>query len=107
MSPAEHVILSVNGGWSSLKFALYCVRESDEMRIVQGAVEGIGLPAGRLWIRSKDNDVLVDIRRDFPEHASAVEGISEAVKNLGFPRPTAAGHRVVHGGPDHSAAERV
>jgi acetate kinase len=107
MSPAEHVILSVNSGSSSLKIALYFVGETQETRIVQGAVEGIGLPSGHLWLRGKDNEVLVDIRREFPEHASAAQGIAEAAKKFGFPHPTAAGHRVVHGGPDHSAAEVV
>jgi acetate kinase len=107
MSLAEHVILSVNSGSSSLKFALYCLGELEETRIAQGAVEDIGLPSGQLWIRSKSNDVLVDIRREFPEHTSAAQGVAEAAKNLGFPRPGAAGHRVVFGGADHSTAERV
>src|SRR5215813_12667546 len=107
MSPAEHVILCINSGSSSLKFALYCLGELSETKIAHGAVEGIGLPAGQLWIRNKNNDVLVDIRRAFPEHIAAAEAVSEAAKNSGFPRPAAAGHRVVHGGPRHSAAERV
>jgi Acetokinase family len=34
-------------------------------------------------------------------------GIAAAAKDLGFPPPVAAGHRVVHGGPDHTAPERV
>src|SRR4029453_14608720 len=55
----------------------------------------------------KNNNVLADIRRAFPEHVAAAEAVSEAAKNSGFPRPAAAGHRVVHGGPHHSAAERV
>src|SRR5215467_14243166 len=71
MSPAEHVILCVNTGSSSLKFALYCLGELGEMKIAQGAVEGIGLPTGHLWIRDKNNDVLVDMRRAFPEHVAA------------------------------------
>jgi acetate kinase len=107
MSLAEHVILSLNSGSSSLKFSLYCLGELEETQIAQGAVEGIGLPSGQLWIRSKNNDVLVDTRRGFPEHTSAAQGVAEAANNLGFPRPVAAGHRVVHGGPNHSAAERV
>ena len=107
MSPSEHIILCVNSGSSSLKFALYWLGELEETRIAQGAVEGIGLPAGRLWIRGKDNDVLVDICRDFPEHVAAAQAVSEAVRDFGFPRPDAAGHRVVHGGPHHSTAERV
>jgi acetate kinase len=107
MSPAEHVILCINSGSSSLKFALYSLGELSETKIAQGAVEGIGLPAGHLWIRDKNNNVLADIRRAFPEHVAAAEAVSEAAKNSGFPRPAAAGHRVVHGGPHHSTAERV
>jgi acetate kinase len=107
MSPAEHVILCINSGSSSLKFALYSLGELGETKIAQGAVEGIGLPAGHLWIRDKNNNVLADIRRAFPEHVAAAEAVSEAAKNSGFPRPAAAGHRVVHGGPHHSTAERV
>jgi acetate kinase len=107
MSPAEHVILCINSGSSSLKFALNSLGELGETKIAQGAVEGIGLPAGHLWIRDKNNNVLADIRRAFPEHVAAAEAVSEAAKNSGFPRPAAAGHRVVHGGPQHSTAERV
>jgi len=107
MSPAEHVILCINSGSSSFKFALYRLGELGETKIAHGAVEGIGLPAGQLWIRDKNNDVLVDIRRAFLEHVAAAEAVSEAAKNCGFPRPAAAGHRVVHGGTRHSAAERV
>jgi acetate kinase len=107
MSPAEHVILCINSGSSSLKFALNSLGELGETKIAQGAVEGIGLPAGHLWIRDKNNNVLADIRRAFPEHVAAAEAVSEAAKNSGFPRPAAAGHRVVHGGPHHSTAERV
>jgi acetate kinase len=107
MSPAEHVILCINSGSSSLKFALYRLGELDETKIAEGAVEGIGLPAGRLRIRDKDNNALIDVRRDFPDHVAAAEAVSEAAKNSGFPPPAAAGHRVVHGGPHHSAAERV
>ena len=107
MSPAEHVILCINSGSSSLKFALYSLGELGETKIAQGAVEGIGLPAGHLWIRDKNNNVLADIRRAFPEHVAAAEAVSEAAKNSGFPRPAAAGHRVVHGGARHSAAEPV
>jgi acetate kinase len=107
MSQVEQVILCINSGSSSLKFALYYLKESEELRIAHGAVEGIGLSAGQLWIRSKDNEVLVDLRREFPEHVAAAQAVSEAAQNFGFPQPAAAGHRVVHGGLRHSAAERI
>jgi len=106
-SPSKHVILCVNSGSSSLKFALYCLADAEEVRVARGAVERIGLAGGRLWIQGKDNDVLVDVQRDYPDFTASAEGISAAAKDIGFPSPVAAGHRVVHGGPDHSASERV
>jgi len=103
----SHVILCFNSGSSSVKFALYRLEEVEEVRLAHGAVERIGLAGGHLWIRGTDNAALVDVHRDFPEHAAAAEGIFVAAKDLGFPPPVAVGHRVVHGGPDHTAPERV
>jgi len=106
-SSAKQVILCVNSGSSSLKFALYCLGEREEERLVHGAVECIGLRCGRLWIKGKDSKALADIQRSFAEHSAAAAGISEVARNLGFPTPSAAGHRVVHGGAAHTASERV
>jgi acetate kinase len=107
MSSKEHVILCINSGSSSLKFALYCLGEVEERRIAHGAVEGISLPDGQLWIRDEDNHALADSRREFPGHVAAAEAVSEAARNLRFPPPAAAGHRVVHGGLHFTGAERV
>jgi acetate kinase len=104
---AHHDILCLNSGSSSLKFALYQLEGVKELRLAQGAVERIGLANGHLWIRGTDNEALVDVHRDFPDHTAAADGISSAAKDLGFPPPVAVGHRVVHGGPDHTAPERV
>src|SRR5690349_3540976 len=106
-SSRDHVILCVNCGSSSLKFALYCLGDVEETLIVHGAVERIGLPGGRLWIKGKDNDQLADIYRDFADFNASTEGIAAAARDLGFPTPAAAGHRVVHGGPNHFTSERV
>jgi acetate kinase len=104
---ASHVILCFNSGSSSVKFALYRLGAVEEVQLVHGAVERIGLADGHLWIRGTDNAALVDVQRDFPEPAAAAEGIFVAAKDLGLPPPVAVGHRVVHGGPDHTAPERV
>jgi acetate kinase len=106
-SSAKYVILCLNSGSSSLKFALYHLGESEEVRLAYGAVERIGLAGGQLWIKGMDNDALVDVHRDFPEHSAAAEGVAAEAKGLGFPPPVAVGHRVVHGGPNHTAPERV
>jgi acetate kinase len=106
-SSDEHVILCLNSGSSSLKFALYCLGEVEETLLARGAVERIGLSDGRLWIKGKENDELVDVHGDFPDFTASAEGISTAARGLGFPSPIAAGHRVVQGGPNHSSSERV
>ena len=62
-SPRGHVILCLNSGSSSLKFALYSLEEADEVRLAYGAVERIGQPRGSLWIRGKDNDQLAGEHR--------------------------------------------
>jgi acetate kinase len=106
-SSAHHVILCLNSGSSSLKFALYHLGEGEEVRLAHGAVERIGLAGGHLWIRGMDNEALVDVHRDFPTHTAAADGVAAAATGLGLPPPVAAGHRVVHGGPDHAAPERL
>jgi acetate kinase len=103
----NQVILCINSGSSSLKFALYQMGNTEEERIATGAVEGIGLAGGRLWIKAGDGKTLVDRRRDFVGCSSATDSISAAARELGLPLPTAAGHRVVYGGPNHSSPELV
>jgi acetate kinase len=102
-----HVILCLNSGSSSLKFSLYQLNGPEETRLAQGAVERIGLSDGHLWIQATDDEDLVDEHRDFPDHTAAVEAMFPAAEQAGFPPPVAVGHRVVHGGPDHSAPEQV
>ena len=57
----KQVILCVNSGSSSLKFALYRLGEHEEERLVYGAAERIGLRPGRLWIKGANNDTILDI----------------------------------------------
>jgi acetate kinase len=103
----QYIILCLNSGSSSLKFALYLIENDIEVRLARGAAERIGLPGGRLWIEGTNDGMLLDINRDFTNHNGAAAGISAAAKDLKFPFPVAAGHRVVHGGPHHAEAERV
>jgi acetate kinase len=51
---SKHVILCLNSGSSSLKFALYHLGEVEEVRLAHDAVERIGLASGHLWIRGED-----------------------------------------------------
>jgi acetate kinase len=108
MSPADtapRTVLCLNTGSSSLKFALYRVGER-EARLADGAVERVGLPQGRLWIR-KGGGARTDEEGDFAQHEGAVRAMFSALERLHLPRPAAVGHRLVHGGADHAAPERV
>jgi acetate kinase len=93
-------VLCVNSGSSSLKVALY----EDEIPIASGAVEGIGLGEGRLTVRDAAARVLRDAPGVFSDASAALQG---ALAAAGLPAPDAAGHRIVHGGADHAAPERV
>jgi len=103
----QHIVLCLNCGSSSLKFALYQLGVTEELRLANGAVEGIGLTAGRLWIRGFNGDALVEIRREFATHAAAAAAVAESAGGLGLPIPEAAGHRIVHGGPQYTAPTRI
>jgi len=104
---ARPVILCVNSGSSSLKFALYQFTADAETALADGAVERIGLPDGRLWIRTAATASAADEPDDVPDHQTAVRKAFAALEQSRLPAPDAVGHRVVHGGADHTAPERV
>lgn len=104
----QPVILSVNSGSSSLKFALYRLAgDRKEQRIVHGAAERIGMPPGHLWIKGQNRELLVDSQCDCADHDAAAELISHTISGLGLPLPDAAGHRVVHGGSANSEPRQI
>ncbi|MBS0621989.1 MAG: acetate/propionate family kinase [Verrucomicrobia bacterium] len=95
-------ILTINGGSSSIKFALFEVRDPFR-RIFEGAIERIGLPEATLRVKglaprpvaAKDSTAAVGVLMDWIEEQS----LSDAL--------IAVGHRVVHGGPKYSKATRI
>jgi len=102
-----HPILCLNSGSSSLKFALYQLGEEEEVRLAEGEVERIGLQGGHSWVRGLEKELLADVPDDFPDHQAAVQATFAALEMLNLPQPAAVGHRIVHGGSDHVAPERV
>ena len=99
-------VLCLNTGSSSLKFALYELGEA-EARLATGAVEHVAMEAGRLWVVGSRGETLRDAVGCFPDARAAVRAAFDALAELGLALPTAVGHRVVHGGPDHATPERV
>ena len=103
----ENTILCINSGSSSVKFALYLMQETEQL-IASGAVERIGLPGGWLWLKDHQGKRIVDSHLDYANHKEAVKAMfSTAIETQHFPTPDGVGHRVVHGGPKHTAPEMV
>src|SRR5438270_3517265 len=102
----EQTILCLNGGSSSLKFAVYRLSGAAEERIFSGAVEAIGQSSGKAWLRSGDK-ALLEENGSFPDHTAAIEKMFAALREQGVGKLAAAGHRIVHGGPKFTAPQLI
>src|SRR5215467_5311972 len=102
----EQIILCLNGGSSSLKYAVYRIADAGEERVFSGAIEAIGAEGGRAWLRAGDR-VLSDEKGAFPDHTEAVKTMFAALKTQGVAKLAAAGHRIVHGGPKFIAPQQI
>ncbi len=102
----EQTILCLNGGSSSLKFAVYRLSDGTEERVLFGAVEGIGPSGGKVWLGSGDK-ALQEESGKFPDHTAAIDTMFAALHKQSAETLAAAGHRIVHGGPKFSAPQRI
>jgi acetate kinase len=100
-------ILTINGGSSSIKFALF--EAGDPLRrILEGEIERIGFPEAAL--RVKGLNPADDFSRlvTAPDHTVAVGALMDWIEERsGRDALTAMGHRVVHGGPKYSKPQRI
>jgi acetate kinase len=107
MNPGRSSILTVNGGSSSIKIALFDAANSME-RVLKGRIERIGSPGAKFSI--KGGQPADNFERDIkaPDHHAAVEVLMDWVQER-FPAGEllAVGHRVVHGGPKYVEAQLV
>lgn len=96
----DTTILVINSGSSSVKFALFA-GEPLLPRLWSGAIERIGLENGHFHAVDDLGEVVIDTIADISDHTVALGLLLEAVEERGSgARVAAAGHRVVHGGPD-------
>jgi acetate kinase len=100
----EHVILCLNVGSSSCKFSLF---GNGDRSIASGEVERIGLDGGTLAMRGADGRMLAEKHQDFKHRRDVIARLFDEIAGARLPAPAAVGHRIVHGGPDHVAPERV
>lgn len=97
MNQTEKNLLTINGGSSSIKFALYQISKTLQCSLT-GKIERIGMSGTRLGF----NHVLNGQQGEQPlaksDHTSAVNFLLDwLAQQAGFDQVVAVGHRVVHG----------
>jgi len=103
---ASRVILCLNSGSSSLKFALYQIGDGKEILLAQAAVEHNDSQIARLWIHSTQGKI-EKTGGEMSSVSGALHTASTELERLRLPHPDAVGHRLVHGGPHHAAPQRI
>jgi acetate kinase len=106
MKPANPRILTINGGSSSIKFALFEAGDSPR-RILAGGIERIGLPDASFRVKGVNQADSFSRLVTAPNHTVAVGALMDWIEERGVDALTAVGHRVVHGGPRYSQPERI
>ena len=107
MDSAGSRILTINGGSSSIKFALF-EASSPLRRILDGAIERIGLPNAVPQMKGRTPADNVSKPIAAPDHKAAVGVLMDWIEERnGRDVLTAVGHRIVHGGPNYSQPQRI
>jgi acetate kinase len=102
MSTAAHHILTINGGSSSIKFALF---ESGTrlQRVLHGSIERIGLPQSTLVVKGNTPADTLERSVSVPDHEAAVSELMNWLSQRGDQNAfDAVTHRLVQGGPNYS-----
>jgi acetate kinase len=114
------LILALNSGSSSLKFGVYFrgpnndgsanddnENEDDEQPLLTGSADGIGHSNGSLNIRSADGASPVHRGHVHESQSDALTALCAAMREHIQAAPVAVGHRIVHGGPNLCAHQRI
>src|SRR5918998_3663902 len=102
-------LLTINTGSSSLKAALYRLREdtteTPELRVEASRIGGRG---GGMRFADDRGETLDERRDDLPDHAAALDALLRRLRDRGLGRDAlaAVGHRIVHGGQDQREPQR-
>jgi len=107
MKPDSPRILTINGGSSSIKFALFEAGDSLR-RIMEGGIDRIGLPEPTFRVKGLDQAENFSRAVTAPDHTAAVGALLDWIEERSRRDAlTAVGHRVVHGGPKYSKPQRI
>lgn len=101
MTPSKDAILVLNAGSSSVKFALF---EAGTLQpLGRGGIEGIGSRARFGGATGARAHLFEGGLPEESDHAAATHWLLDRIRRADGLRLIAAGHRVVHGGPDFAA----
>ena len=107
MGRANQHILTINGGSSSIKIALF-EADGSLKRILAGGIERIGLPEATWHAKGADERYTFSRSVVAPDHTAAVGILMDWVDERGGRDALAAvGHRVVHGGPKYCEPQQI
>ncbi|MEO6976124.1 MAG: acetate/propionate family kinase [Gallionella sp.] len=101
------LVLTINGGSSSIKFALF--ETADTLRrILEGGIGRIGLPGASMRVQGLNPADSFSRSVKAPDHTAAVEVLMNWVEERHDHKVlSAVGHRVVHGGPKYSEPQLI
>lgn len=103
----DALLLTINAGSSSLKFALFRAG-TPPTRLSSGTIERIGLPGSILTVTDAATGTTERRAAVAPDHAACVPILGALLgERVRFDAIGAIGHRVVHGGPRYGAPERI
>jgi len=106
MKPANPHILTINGGSSSIRFAVYEASETPRRRLA-GKIDRIGSSGTNLIVTDPSGKPQLPRRLTAADHRTAVDFLLDWLEAQPvFASIKAVGHRVVHG-MKHSEPERV
>ncbi len=103
MTHLNKIVLTLNAGSSSLKFAAFTIVNGGALnQLASGQIEGIGAtPKGAVKAATGETTDLVFEPLGRVDHQAAMGAILGWLRAEGYESSVAAvGHRVVHGGPD-------
>ena len=107
VNTANPRILTINGGSSSIKMALFEAGDALQ-RILEGGIERIGQPEATFVVKGSNKTDNFTRTVIAPNHSAAVEILMDWIEErFQHGELTAVGHRVVHGGPKYSEPQRI
>lgn len=107
MSDSPRLILSLNVGSASLKFAVYRIGPTEE-RVLTGNLDRVGLHGGRFRAQRVDGTTLEDAAIELPDFGAALTQLLRWLpQHLPGESLAAVGHRVVHGGREFAEPTQI